>query len=165
MTDTHITTLLQSSLAALEAAGVQAAAAVALGRRLAAETDPVWQLYEIEFRLGGPEYSPGLRLWTAPQDSMGVRRWAGRLDATVQNSPALGEPRDIHHFTEGQIDGVPVHVWSIVSTPITNVAVCESTDVGWHVSYDQGGQRKTLPLPDEAAARAWVAKHGHRGAR
>jgi hypothetical protein len=147
------------SLAELDAAEAQAAAAFALGRRLAAETDLAWQLYEIEFCLGGPEYGPGLRLWTAPGDAEGVRRWADLLNVTVQNSQSALSPLDIHHFAEGQIEGVPVRVWSIVSTPITGVAIGESTDIGWHVSYDQGGQRTTYPLPDEAAARAWAARY------
>ena len=147
------------SLPHLDAFEGRTAAAIALGRRLAAETDPDWQLYDISGALSVPDQLPGLRLWTGTQDAESVARWANRLGAPVTVSQSDNVPENIHHNVDSVIDGVPVHVWTIVREPITNTAVCENADFGWHVGYDQGGARKVAFFSDEFAARSWVARH------
>jgi hypothetical protein len=149
------------SLPDLDAVEAQAAEAISLGRRLAAETDPAWQLYQITFVLTGTPHRPGLSLslWTESQDAAGVQRWADRLGVEVTNTTTKGDLEDIHHNADGVLDGVPVHVWSIVRTPITNIAICENRDCGWHVGYDQGGVRKIAYFGDEATARAWASPY------
>ncbi len=146
------------SLPGLAAAESQTAAAIALGRRLAEDPDPAWQLYAIEFTLTGTPYGPGLLLWTERQDAAGVQRWAERLGVEVSTSTIPNRPEDVHHNATGVIEGVPVHVWSIVHSPITNTAVCQNKDFGWHVGYDQGGRRRVAFFRDEDEACTWVAR-------
>ncbi len=166
MTDTYTDlelTPTQRSLMHLDTVEAQCAAAIALGRRLAA--DPDWPLAMTQFALLGVDEVPGLRLWSEPQSAAGVQRWADRLTATVEIRPNQNDPRKLRHIAVGEIDGVPVYVWSIVRTPITNAGVCWETDAGWLVRYEQGGEHRSVTLPDEPAADAWVAEYGQVVAR
>lgn len=147
------------SLPYLEDFLAQATAAIALGRRLAAEADPAWQLYDVKVGVAGFSPMPNLRLWTKRGDAESVQLWSGRLDVPVTVSRDDNDNEKFHHTVDGVIDGVPVHVWTIVRLPITNIAICENRGAGWHVGYDQGGVRKLAFFGDEAAARAWAATY------
>jgi hypothetical protein len=164
ITDTDIElTPTQRSLMHLDTAESQAAATIALGRRLLAEPDLRRPVMEIDIDIRGERL--GLRIWAARRNPEAVSQWAEFLGVPLTTYSGPTDPLQVHWYADGDLDGVPLHVWTISREPITNVAVCEKPDLGWHVSYAQGGRRRTLAFPSEAQARVWKDRYGQVAAR
>ena len=141
------------SLAELDRAEREMAAAIELGRHLLADPDASLPAYEV--RVHHRRDRVGLRIWAAYQDPAGVETWAQLLGAAVKVSPYEPEPTQVHHTVDGELDGVPLHVWTIITLPITK-ARSEFVDARWRVRYVQGEGFRTIWMPDRAAARAWI---------
>lgn len=140
----------------LDEAESQVYAAIALGRHLLAAPHPDRPIHEV--RLWVRHNGMGLRIWAGSHDEASVQTWASLLDAPMDYRPESTEPEMVHCIVEGVFEGVPLHVWTIITVPITAAAIVEnSTRV--RVAYLQGGAKRSVDQPDRAAARQWIAEH------
>lgn len=141
----------------LDEAERQVYAAIALGRRLLANPHPSRPIYELQLhQMLGDGF--GLRIWAGIQDSESVQAWASVLDAPAVATPTPNRPQSVSYRVDGELDGVPIYVWTHVDVPITRATIA-SNSRGVRIVYTQGGTRRVLPQPNAAAARLWVAQH------
>lgn len=141
----------------LDQAEQQAAAAIALGRRLLAAPHPDRPIHQLHVQQlpGGL----GLTIWAALNDVSAIEAWASLLDTPVVATPYEDRPADVHFQARGNLEDVPLSVWMVATVPITAAAIVSRSGKGWRVSYRQGGARKSAPMATRAAAQHWIALH------
>lgn len=141
----------------LDDAEHQVHAALALGRRLLAEPHPSRPIHELQLHeMFGHRF--GLRIWASWSDPGAMDAWAALLDSPVVATPSETDPTGVGFRVDGDLEGIPLYVWTRASIPITRATIATNSR-GVRVVYTQGGARRILPQPNKAAARLWVAQH------
>ena len=150
-------------LADLDTAEQEHIAAFNLARRLLAAPHPSRPIREIKLThmygevvqllvwAADRSYPPGCKPGSA------LASWAALLDTVVKPealSQAYGA-ETLHHYADGMLDGVRLHVWEAWAVPITDVVVTPVRKRR-RITYQQGGNTFTYEVADQAAAEEWI---------
>jgi hypothetical protein len=148
-------------LAALDTTERQITAAIRLGQRLLQAPHPERPIYEIEVReLHTRPSRYGLQIWAKPQEAGSVESWAKVLGGEVGLHPNPSTPTAIHHEVSGELEDVPLSVWTVVETCITEPQVV-GEERGWSVRYRQGDVQRSVTVDSLEDGQAWVRTWAH----